>query len=102
MPLIQEELNRIAQHWNLHRIRPSLNQESPPGLPDVSFFLPELQETISYLHTIDEDAILVGKDMCWCNPISTSYDICRDCRNGHGKKQSANARNPHGSICSLQ
>ena len=74
MPLIQEELNRVAQHCNLHRIRPSLNQESPPGRPDVLLFLPELQETISYLHTVDEDAILVGKDMCCGNPISTSYD----------------------------
>lgn len=37
-PLIQEELNRVAQHWNLHRIRPSLNQESPPGRPDVLYF----------------------------------------------------------------
>ena len=74
MPLIQEELNRVAQHWNLHRIRPSLNQESPPGRPDVLFFLPELQETITYLHTVDEDAILVGKDMCCDNQISTSRD----------------------------
>lgn len=74
MPLIQEELNCVAPHWNLHRIRPSLNQESLPGRPDVLFFLLELQETINYLHTVDEDAILVGKDMCCDNEISTSGD----------------------------
>ena len=63
-PLIQEELNRVAQHWNLHRIRPSLNQESPPGRPDVLYFLPELRETTSYLHTVDEDAMMVAEGMC--------------------------------------
>ena len=70
MPLIQEELNRVAQHWNLHRIRPSLNQESPSGRPGFLFFLPELQETNSYLNTVDEDA----EEMCCDNHISTSYD----------------------------
>lgn len=38
------------------------------------FFLPELHEKITYLHTVDEDAILVGKDMCCDNQISTSRD----------------------------
>lgn len=47
LPLLKEELNHIAQHWNLHKIRPSINQESPPGRPDVLYFLPELKETIS-------------------------------------------------------
>ena len=73
MPLIQEELNRFAQKLILHRIRPSLNQESPPGRPGVLFFLPELQETISF-HTVDEDAILVRRDMCCDNQISASRD----------------------------
>ena len=47
LPLLKEELNHIAQHWNLHKIRPSINQESPPGRPDVLYFLPELKETIN-------------------------------------------------------
>ena len=42
VPLLQQELNRVAQHWNLHKIRPSLNQESPPGQPDILYFLPKL------------------------------------------------------------
>ena len=66
LPLIREELNRIAQHWNLHKIRPSLNQESPPG--------PELREAISYLHTIDEDATVVAEEMCCDNAIAPSDD----------------------------
>ena len=43
MGVIQAELDRVAQHWNLHRIRPQNNVESPPGRPDTLFFLPELQ-----------------------------------------------------------
>lgn len=74
LPLIREELNRIAQHWNLHKIRPSLNQESPPGRPDVWYFLPELREAISYLHTIDEDATVVAEEMCCDNAIAPSDD----------------------------
>ena len=62
MPLIQEELNHVAQHWNLHKIRPSSNQESPPGRPDVLYFLTELKETMKYLHIIDDDAKMCFDD----------------------------------------
>ncbi|CAH3181679.1 unnamed protein product [Porites lobata] len=41
--LLQEELHRVARHWNTHRIRPYPNQESHPGKPDVLFFIPELK-----------------------------------------------------------
>ena len=67
LPLLKEELNHIAQHWNLHKIRPSINQESPPGRPDVLYFLPELKETISYLQAIDEDVKAVTEEMCCDN-----------------------------------
>ena len=43
MGVIQAELNRIAQHWNLHRIRTQNNMEGPSGQPDTLFFLPELE-----------------------------------------------------------
>ena len=46
MELIQDELKRVAEHWNLHRIGPSTNSNSPAGLPDVLYFLPELEETM--------------------------------------------------------
>lgn len=39
MPVLQNELQRVARLWNSHRIRPSTNQESPPGKPDVLYFL---------------------------------------------------------------
>ena len=43
MGVIQAELDRIAQHWSLHRFRSQNNVESPSGRPDTFFFLPELE-----------------------------------------------------------
>lgn len=48
MPLIQTELNDVVKNWNLHQIRPSKNRESPPGKPDVLYFLPERNSTRDY------------------------------------------------------
>ena len=70
MRLLQKELNRVAQHWNLHKIRPSLNQESPPGRPDVLYFLPELNRVSSYLKCVDDDdELLVAEELCCENHI---------------------------------
>ncbi|XP_032228118.2 uncharacterized protein LOC116611723 [Nematostella vectensis] len=44
MQLIQDELDRVSMHWNLHRIRPCINQETPPGRTDVLYYLPELND----------------------------------------------------------
>ena len=41
MPLLRAGLQRVAQHWNLHKIRPSRNEDSPAGRPDVLYFIPE-------------------------------------------------------------
>lgn len=48
MPLIQKELHQVAKLWNLHHIRPSTNNDSPPGKPDVLYFLPEKHHSIDY------------------------------------------------------
>ena len=69
IPLLQQELNRVAQHWNLHKIRPSLNQESPSGRPDVLYFLPELQGVSSYLKPVEDDELLVAEELCCENHI---------------------------------
>jgi hypothetical protein len=45
LPLIQQELDHVVLHWNLHRIRPNPNRETPPGRPDVLYFLPEIKGT---------------------------------------------------------
>lgn len=43
--LRDERLYRAARLWNNHRIRPSVNHESPGGRPDLLFSLPELSGT---------------------------------------------------------
>ena len=48
MQVIQKELNVIARNWNLHRIRPSNNAESPSGIPDVLYFNPLSAEVENY------------------------------------------------------
>lgn len=63
MPLIQEELDRVAVHWNLHKIRPSSNEESPSGRPDVLYFLPELSGSRSRIQEINMDDIEDIQDM---------------------------------------
>ena len=40
MDILQTELHGVARDWNIHRIRPSRNGESPPGRPDVLYFNP--------------------------------------------------------------
>ena len=37
MQLIQDELIHVAEHWNLHRIRPCRNSDSLAGRPDTIF-----------------------------------------------------------------
>ena len=61
--LIQEELHRVAQRWNLHRIRPS-NGEMPAGRPDVLFFLPEESNTTHYKIATDESDLDVAENLC--------------------------------------
>jgi hypothetical protein len=49
MDILRKELHRVARLWNLHRIRPSFNVESPAGRPDFLFFLPEANGAGNYL-----------------------------------------------------
>ena len=37
MPVILHELHKVAVLWNWHKIRPSTNQESPSGIPDMPY-----------------------------------------------------------------
>ena len=62
---VQQELYRVAKHWNLHRIRPSSNVESSPGRPDVLlYFLPELNDTRNYMTEVSQDNSEVVEDVC--------------------------------------
>lgn len=40
-PLIQKQLEDLVYEWNHHRIRNSRNSETPGGIPEVLYFLPE-------------------------------------------------------------
>lgn len=66
MPLLREELQRASRLWNMHRIRPSRNPESPAGRPDTLYFLPEWTETRDYKTAVEREGIEVAKDIC-CN-----------------------------------
>ena len=61
------ELNRVARHWNLHKIRPSSNNESPPGRPDVLFFLPQLVNDADYKTPAPSDEVEIAANMCCTN-----------------------------------
>jgi hypothetical protein len=62
------ELKKVAEHWNLHRIRPCKNFDSPAGRPDVLYFLPELEETIDYSTPVPSDEIALAKELC-CDQV---------------------------------
>ena len=64
MPLLKEELQRVAQQWNMHRIRRSTNANSPSGRPDTIFFIPEAFDSTSYLQDVSLLDLEVAKDMC--------------------------------------
>lgn len=66
--LIQDELTRIARHWNLHKMRPCANTESLPGRPDVLYFLPELHDTLDYKVFVPSDELSIAEDVC-CDAI---------------------------------
>ncbi|XP_068712010.1 uncharacterized protein [Montipora foliosa] len=64
MPILKEELNKVAILWNLHRIRPSTNPESPPGRPDMLYFMPEINNTRDYKTGLDMDDVdVVGETL---------------------------------------
>ena len=63
MDLIQTDLDRIAQQWNVHEIRQQTNTSCMFGKPDTMFFLPDLFETAEYGILIDTSDVKVCLDM---------------------------------------
>ena len=59
---------RTVQEWNLHKIRPSCNESSPPGRSETLYLLPELTSTISYLNNVATVDIDVARDVCCQSP----------------------------------
>ena len=62
--VLQHELERVAKHWNLHKIYPSSNELSPHGRQDTIYLLPELRNTMLYLHNTANEELQVTKDVC--------------------------------------
>lgn len=67
MKIIQEELSRFSQIWNLHKIRKSRNPESPDGRPDVLYFLPDVTASRDLLTAVSPDDIEIARERCCMN-----------------------------------
>ena len=61
---IQDALKRVAEHWNLHRIRPCTNSNSPAGRPGVLYFVPELEETTDFSITVPSHEMDLAMEVC--------------------------------------
>ena len=73
IPVIRHELHKVAVLWNLDKIRPSPNQESPSGTcrPDMLFFVPEVTGGEDLKAQVDLDEIdIVEEDCCYRSPES--------------------------------
>ena len=64
MPIVQAELHAVARNWNLHKIRPSQHSDSPPGRPDVLYFLPNTKNTYDLKSEVDEDDLQAAESLC--------------------------------------
>lgn len=64
MPVIRHELHKVAVLWNLHRIRPSTNAESPSGRPDMLYFVPEVTGGEDLKVLVDFDDVDVAEESC--------------------------------------
>ena len=63
MDILRDELYRAARLWNNHRIRPSVNQKSPGGHPDLLFSLPEISGTREFMIEVDNVDIIVSQQL---------------------------------------
>ncbi len=74
MDILRKELHRVARLWNLHRIRPSSNMESPAGRPDFLFFLPEANDARDYQKPVVVEDIQIATERCCRRPPSNGCD----------------------------
>ena len=64
MPVIREELHKFAMQWNLHKIRPSRNEESPSGRPGLLCFIPENTGARDLMIPVPLDDIENAEQLC--------------------------------------
>ena len=69
MDVIQSELHRAALEWNVRRILPSSNVESPSGKPDVLYFVPAAAaESQDSMTPVDIDKVEIAEVTCAKQP----------------------------------
>ena len=54
--VLQDELDKVKDHWNSHRIRPSRNA-TVSGVPDVLYYLPQRSGGIECLHIVQREQV---------------------------------------------
>lgn len=64
MPVIREELHKFAMQWNLHKIRPSRNEESPSGRPDLLYHIPDLTGARDLMIPVSLDDVEMAEQLC--------------------------------------
>ena len=81
MPVTREELRKFAMRWNLHNIRPSRNEDSPSGRPDLLYFLPDMTGARDLMTPISVEDIDIAEQVCCTrsklsHPKSYDYHSC--------------------------
>ena len=97
--ILQDELDETRHYWNHLRIRLSRAASSPPGRPDVLYFLPQNQNTLDHKLMFDEEKFLLAKSLyCRNNPIFRCDDeFLRTCLYCNERKSSWYANERGGS-----
>ena len=79
---------------NSHKIRPSRNEDSPAGRPDVLYFVPEDDDRQSYLNKVPVEELEVAMDVCCEEPegdVSNSLrELARTLMNENAIRMPAN------------
>ena len=79
MELIQTELDRIVQHWNLHEIRSQRHSDIPSGKPELLYYVPEIFGGRDYGHHVDLDDLEICLEL-YC---SRKKMYCQDIESWH-------------------
>ena len=63
MEVIQTELDRIVQHWNLHEIRSQWHSDIPSGKHGLLYYVPVIFGGRDYGHHVDLDNLEICLDL---------------------------------------
>ena len=64
MNIVREELHKFAIQWNLHKMRPSRNEDSSCGRPDLLYHVPELNGARDLMILVSLDDLEMAEQMC--------------------------------------